>query len=235
MTTTEEITVPAELYAALAKFQQELPKIGADNRATVTGETKDGKKTSYSYNYANLGDLSPLVLPLLAKHGLAWTAKPTMVGNAFVLEYRLTHSSGQSEAGIYPLPDPMRASPQQLGSAITYARRYALCAVTGIAPGKDDDDAAASSHRPASSKPRTPEEIQADEVRGEITELMDAQQLNGLAVVKAYHRRFKVDIRNETKAENLREFLADLRKDPDTALALDPATGQPERAVKAVS
>src|SRR5690606_31859835 len=79
-----------------------------------------------------------IVLPLLGKHGLSFSARPTLdEAGRFVLAYSLRHESGDSEDGAYPLPTT--GTPQQVGSAITYARRYALCAVTGVAADEDDD------------------------------------------------------------------------------------------------
>jgi ERF superfamily len=57
-----------------------------------------------------------------------------------VLAYSLVHASGEREDGIYPLTG---GAPQEQGSAITYARRYCLCAVTGVAADADDDGQAA--------------------------------------------------------------------------------------------
>lgn len=150
---TDEQPADNALHAALAAFQAELPKVGKDNTARVTSDKGPG----YTYRYADLSEISPVVLPLLAKHGLGWTTRPTMTHDGkFVLRYALTHTSGDALDGDYPLPNPA-SSPQVLGSAITYARRYALCAVTGVAPGDDDDDAAAASRateRPA-QRPRS--------------------------------------------------------------------------------
>lgn len=131
------------LAAALAAFQSELPTIKKGNTADV-----NSAKGSYSYQYADLADISPLVMPLLGKNGLAFTSRPTLVGSDFVLHYMLTHESGETLEGEYPLPDPTIPA-QQLGAAITYARRYALCSVTGVAPGGDDDDAASNPSAPA--------------------------------------------------------------------------------------
>lgn len=127
-------TTPAQAFAdALAAFQSELPHIGK-------GQTAD--TGSYSYDYADLTAISEAALPLLARLGLSFSAKPTMIDGAFLLHYTLRHVAGHEDAGYYPLPDPVRSSPQQIGSAITYGRRYCLCAVTGIAPGGEDDDGA---------------------------------------------------------------------------------------------
>jgi hypothetical protein len=141
--TAKNVTEPDSLSAALAAFQTEVPSIKKGNEAKV--ETRNGR--NYTYSYADLTDVTEKVLPLLGKHGLAWSSQPTMMGEHFVLHYSLSHASGQAIEGVYPLPDP-HTPPQELGSAITYARRYALCAVTGVAPGGDDDDAASAPAAP---------------------------------------------------------------------------------------
>lgn len=129
MTAETTTTGPqAALYAALAKFQAELPAISTNH--TV-------KTEKYTYEYADLAAVSAVVLPLLAKHGLAFTSRPTVIEGKFVLAYKLTHEAGGSESGEYPLTS---GAPQSVGSAITYARRYALYAVTGVFPSGEDDD-----------------------------------------------------------------------------------------------
>lgn len=130
-----------QLGAALAAFQAEVPAIGKHETATVV--TSKGK---YSYSYASLGDITMTVLPALGRQGLSFLSMPTLNGgDRFVLHYMLLHSSGQYIDGMYPLAGN---TPQEIGSAITYARRYTLCCVTGVAPD-DDDDGAAASRRPS--------------------------------------------------------------------------------------
>lgn len=118
---------PAKTLAeALVTLQARLPRVAK------TADAQYGK-------YADLTMVSEALLPLLASVGLSFTARPTLSGESkFVLLYSLMHSSGDELSGEYPLPSS--GSPQQIGSAITYARRYSLCAVTGLAPGGDDDD-----------------------------------------------------------------------------------------------
>lgn len=142
----------SKLAAALAAFQSELPKVGKEQSARVDSERGRG----YTYRYADLSDISPEVLPLLARHGLSWTCKPTMNHDGkFVLRYALMHTSGEVLDGDWPLPNPSSSS-QVLGSAVTYARRYCLCAVTGVSPGGDDDDAAATVQRAAERRQNPP-------------------------------------------------------------------------------
>jgi hypothetical protein len=121
--------LPAEpcktLAEALAALQARLPRVAK------TADAQYGK-------YAGLTVVSEAVLPLLSSLGLSFTACPGMIDDKFVLSYQLMHISGDRIGGHYPLPTS--GTPQQVGSAITYARRYTLCAVTGLAPGGDDDD-----------------------------------------------------------------------------------------------
>ncbi len=134
--------VHPNLASALAAFQRHLPRIEKGQRATVPG--RDGK-TGYQYDYADLTDISSVALPLLAAEGLAWTAPLVTDPQGNInLVYALKHADSEDEiTGNLPI-GKSGSNWQSLGSAITYARRYALCAVTGIAPGGDDDDAAAS-------------------------------------------------------------------------------------------
>ena len=134
------MTAEGGLFAALADVQAELPPITKGETAQVKSD-----KANYSYKYADLAAVSAAILPVLGKHGLAFTARPTLLdGHGFVLAYSLLHVSGEREDGIYPLSANTAATPQQIGSLITYARRYCLCAATGVAPAGEDDDAASA-------------------------------------------------------------------------------------------
>lgn len=123
----------ASLAEAMAQLQTKLPEIRKTEKANVG---------NYSYTYANLASISAQIMPLLGDLGLSFICKPTFIGDRFVLGYKLLHTSGEFEEGQYPLP--VGGTPQAIGSAITYGRRYALCAVTGVSPEDDDDDAAAA-------------------------------------------------------------------------------------------
>lgn len=139
---------PPSLAAALARLQTQLPRIAKSETAKV--ETKTGG--SYSYSYAGLADISAQVLPLLGAVGLSFTSRPKFdESNRYVLACKLLHTSGDSDEGVYLLPTG--GTPQSLGSAITYGRRYLLCSMTGIAPDDDDDGAAAEAA--AAAQPRT--------------------------------------------------------------------------------
>jgi len=135
----------AAFAQALATVQAAMPKVGKPNTATVP--TKAGG--SYTYKYADLADIFEKVMPLLAANGLAWIATPTLShGDAFVLRYALLHKDGHRETGEYPLPHPSSGAAQDIGSAITYARRYAFCAQVGVATDEDNDGRASAQPLP---------------------------------------------------------------------------------------
>ncbi|MEE2041253.1 ERF family protein [Nocardiopsis sp. CT-R113] len=127
----------ATLAEGLVALQGKLPRIHKGETANVKSD-----KGSYSYSYADLADVSEELLPVLASVGLSFTTRPTLVDGVFLLAYALVHVSGEREEGLYPLP--AGGNPQAIGSAITYARRYCLLAMTGAAPHNEDDDARAA-------------------------------------------------------------------------------------------
>jgi hypothetical protein len=123
------VTAPGSLAEALITLQANLPHITKDST---------GQAGNRETKYANLSTITDAVLPRLAELGLYWICRPTMNEDRFVLAYSLRHASGEFITGEYPLPT---GNPQTQGGSITYARRYALCAVLGLAPAEDDDDA----------------------------------------------------------------------------------------------
>lgn len=139
------------LVAALAAFHAEAPKVIKDATAKVTGESKDGSRVSYSYGYADLATVTEALNPLLGKHGMAFTSKPTMTPQGFGLVYALKHEGGDVDEGFWPLPDPTRVKPQDLGSWITYWRRYAFLSATNTFPSGEDDDGKQAQQSPRDS------------------------------------------------------------------------------------
>lgn len=134
-----EPTTYPNLIAALAAFQANLPSVRKNQTADVQG--REGRR-GYSYDYADLTDVSEEVLPDLAAVGLAFhTGLDTVDGN-IVLRWELAHAhSDDKRAGMLPV-GRAGGNWQDIGASITYARRYALTAATGVAPGGDDNDAA---------------------------------------------------------------------------------------------
>lgn len=173
------MTDPSGLAEALAAFQAELPKLP---------KSKTAKTGTFDYDYADLAEASLIILPLLAKQGLSFSSKPTVLDGRPVLVSTLRHVSGESDEAIWELPP--KGSPQQIGSAITYGRRYTLCAMTGVAAGDEDDDgqrAEKAEFRPGDPTPQ--QDALFDEFADEIKDAADQPTIGDIgARVKAAHR-----------------------------------------------
>ena len=144
MKTSEKIDA---LAAALAKAQSEIKPPTKDK--TVEMALKSGRKVKYSY--ADLSTVLEAVRGPLTKNGLTLSHATDAENGTFKLSARLMHASGQWIEATYPLPTG--ASPQDMGSAITYARRYTACALIGIATEDDEDGEVATAAHKAPQKP----------------------------------------------------------------------------------
>lgn len=138
----------AALFRALSLAQAEYPPIAKSKTAQIP--TKSGGK--YSYNYADLADVIKAITPVNAKHGLSFTQMPFNDGEEVFLTTVIHHVSGHTIESTLKL-NPPDETPQTLGSAITYARRYMLAAMFGLVTEDDDDGAIASQKREYKSKP----------------------------------------------------------------------------------
>jgi hypothetical protein len=131
MQTSEQIN---ELAAALAKAQ---------------GEIQNPEKTQtnphFKSKYADLAGGLDTIRPTLARHGLSVVQMTRADGDMVFLHSRLLHASGQWMEATYPVC--RMGKHQEMGSALTYARRYALFALVGVAGDEDDDGNAAATAR----------------------------------------------------------------------------------------
>lgn len=133
---SESIVNFAEAFVA---FQAEIkdPKLDADTDYV----TKTGKKIKFKY--ASLPEILKTVRPVLSKHGIALLQEPKTVENVVQITTTLIHKSGE---WVRFEPLLMKAdSPyaQEIGSAITYGRRYNISSVLGLGAEDDDDGNAA--------------------------------------------------------------------------------------------
>ena len=141
MKTSEQIS---ELAAALAAAQ------GAMQNAVMNRINPHFKS-----KYADLAAIFDAARKPLSTNGLAIVQT---IGDG-VLHTRLLHTSGQWIASEHPLP--MSGRPQEIGSALTYARRYSLSALIGIAADEDDDANAANR---SNGKDKTEELLNAEQM-----------------------------------------------------------------------
>jgi len=139
MQTSEQVN---ELAAALAKAQGQ-----------IKGAVKDAENPHFRSKYADLASVWDACRSALSQHGLSVIQAPrgvvSEIGWCVEVETRLLHASGQWMGDTITVPVG-KPDAQGLGSALTYARRYALASFVGIAPEDDDGNAAVGGN----SKPR---------------------------------------------------------------------------------
>jgi ERF superfamily len=131
----------AALASALAKAQAELVNPEKSLTATIRiGRPGEGER---SFRYAPLSSGLDIVRKTLGQHEIA-TLQTTAIDQSagmVNLTTTLAHASGEWIASDWPVcPIAETANPQRMGAALTYARRYALFTLVGIA-GEDDLDA----------------------------------------------------------------------------------------------
>ena len=127
----------AELAAALAKAQGAFTPVTKGKTASIKSE-----KGSYDYSYATLDELIAATRPALSANGIACVQHARTENQRVIVVTELLHASGQR----LPFPEialPCGNTPQAVGSALTYARRYSLGAALGVAAEEDDDGRAA--------------------------------------------------------------------------------------------
>lgn len=119
------------LASALVAFQTDIPV-----------PTKSGTNPHFKSKYAPLDVTTPIITKALTAVGIAWTASPGYhESGQYGVVGRLTHEAGEAIEGFFPVTV---TKPQEIGSAFTYARRYLLESLTGVAPEGGDDDGAAA-------------------------------------------------------------------------------------------
>jgi ERF superfamily len=131
----------ATLAAALAKAQIELTNPEKSLVATIRADVQGG--VGRQFRYASLASGLEIVRKILGQHEIA-TVQTTSIdqtGGIINLTTVLAHSSGEWIASDWPVcPVSETETPHRMGTALTYARRYALFTLVGIA-GEDDLDA----------------------------------------------------------------------------------------------
>jgi len=113
-------------------------------QAAMPSVAKDGSNPHFNSKYASLPGIFTVCLPVLNENKLLLVQCPGEAPNGYVaLETTLMHHSGQWLSSSLVMPTG-KDTAQAVGSALTYARRYAFCAMLGIVADDDDDGNAAT-------------------------------------------------------------------------------------------
>lgn len=200
MRTSETIDA---LAAALAKAQGELE-----------GAKKDSTNPHYRSKYADLASVVDALKACFPKHGLSYVQTVVTQEAGVGVETRLMHSSGQwIEGDAFALP-VNKADAQGFGSCLTYARRYSLAAIAGVAP-EDDDGNAAVAAKPGNgfggAKPITATQ--------EAHDTFEALPEEAQAVVREWAME-TIALVNEGKVKEATDFLAEKCESTEDKLAV---------------
>jgi hypothetical protein len=165
----EKMDEHKSIGAALLAAQAEMPK-------AVINKVNPHFKN----RYADLEAVRAAAIPTLTKHGIVVMQAIEMneVGaHSLVTQFKHVASDNHISS-TFPLPD---GKPQEIGSAITYARRYSLVAMAGLTSEEDDDGEAASKNTSARRRTIAPKPTgtkdAADELINEITACLSVVEL----------------------------------------------------------
>lgn len=153
-------TMPG-LDEVLQALQKELPSPPKDKEAKIP--TKGGG--SYSYKYADLGTILHHIKPFLDKHKVYISHQISAdSNNCYVMTQLKSSVTGEVILSSIPIPNDVGA--QELGSWITYAKRYNICAILNIVAEEDDDAQVATYSAQPKAAPRAPIQPTTDNVSG---------------------------------------------------------------------
>lgn len=188
-----------ELATALAKAQ------GAMSHAV-----KDSLNPGYKSRYADLASVWEACRKPLADNGLSITQLPEPAETGLRLNTILMHTSGQFISSKIQMP-LMKTDPQGYGSALTYARRYALAAIVGVYQDDDDAQSATEQHNKATvqavqqAQPK-PEYASEAQVKA-IFAKGSALGMDNTTVVKALNKQYGISKLDELSKRQASEVL----------------------------
>lgn len=145
----------------------ELAKALAAAQGDVEDAMKDRNNPAFRSQYADLASVWHACRAALSTHGLCVVQSPSYGRGVVSVTTRLMHASGEWLEGTLSIPVG-KADAHGIGSATTYARRYSLAAMVGVAPDDDDDgNAAAASRQQTRQQQRPPQRQQPPARRAE--------------------------------------------------------------------
>ena len=152
-------------------------------QAELKNAAFDAKNPHFGNRYASLAGMRDGVVEVLSKHGLAIIQGTAFDSGIATVNTRLVHKSGEWIESVYPFAVD---KPQAMGSAYTYARRYSLAAICGIASEEDDDanEGSKTDAKPATVKilPKAEASPEYKRMETQLREIRDTGTLEDLAL-----------------------------------------------------
>lgn len=220
----------SSLAAALAKAQIDL--VNPEKSLTATIRLAGPGRAEQTFSYASLSSGLDIVRKTLGQHEIATVQTTAMDQAAGIINLTtiLVHASGEWIASDWPVcPISETATPHRMGAALTYARRYALFTLVGIA-GEDDLDAPdlagpANSNSKLESEGPYPDPIKRNGNRAHRLPAKISRQRPGTDPIEAaLGAAGSAELRSQLLAE-----LSHLKSDDDAALWAHRRMGQKNR------
>jgi hypothetical protein len=164
--TVEETPVYPNRSGSIAKLATAL----AQAQGEMAGAAKDSTNPHFKSKYADLASVWDACRKPLSKHGLSILQPVSANGQHVTVTTILAHSSGEWISESLTMV-AQQATPQAVGSTITYGRRYGLSSMVGIAPEDDDAEAATARGFSVSDSPVVRERAPAVQSHGATGEL----------------------------------------------------------------
>ena len=182
-----------KLSIAMAKAQSEMG-----------GAVKDSSNPFFKSSYADLTSVIKAIKEPFANNGLSFVQFPINGDHSIGVVTRVMHESGEWLESEYLLP-LLKNDPQSAGSAITYARRYALSSMAGI-PAIDDDSEMAMVRGKS---------YISDRQYDELTKLIEVARADNIKFLKAFaiESLSDLDVTQFSKAKSMLKRKADQLKE----------------------
>jgi hypothetical protein len=172
----------------------------AEAQAEFTTLPKD--KEGYGYKYTDFDTVVKTIKPILAKHNLGFTQPLVTQDGKNAIKTILFDADGECLESVCYLPDIAMAktnAAQNMGAAITYMKRYALCAILGISADEDIDGNADNTTTTAKQTQKPPAQKKEPQDGNKIN--MTKEQAGKIA------KLFSDEVFNETEKESFRQEL----------------------------
>lgn len=215
--TAQQKIEPATLASAMAAAFSEIE--GATKLAA-------GQVGQQKYKYADLTAVIDAIKPALINHGLFFTQHPKPSENGVTVETVLHHAGGEHLSLGELFVPANKHDAQGFGSALTYARRYALVTAFGVPVEDDDGNAAARGQsRESAVSPSQPTDM-PDAEWSKLVQLVEATKSDAGAMIKFYKVANLRQLNQEQYGhaiDMLEKKLADAAKAETDAKAKEPA------------
>lgn len=190
-----------ELFKAMAQF-----------RANFNQPIKDKTNPFFKSKYVPLENITEAIDKAIEGTGLTYTQYATSENQDVSVSTMIMHESGQY-IEFEPLTLPaVKLDPQALGSAVTYARRYALASVFGVTSEVDDDANACSGDNAPKKAPKRADKVHVQTARMKINQLAEKQGLSAEEAEQAILKHFKVKGKlDNVTAEQITQILSYLK------------------------